>query len=134
MIDTAPEHSSGASLKTAVIILFHGSRAEGASDVVRRIISQVRERSGYALVEAAFLQHAKPTLVNAIQRCVELQAEKIVIVPFFLQLGMHVSADIPRVVDELRHGNPEIKIVLTEPVGSHPLLVDVVLDLAGIIK
>jgi len=121
-------------VKTAVIILFHGSKAEGASDVVQRITSQVRQRGGYDLVEAAFLQHAKPTLLNASQRCVELQAKKIVVVPFFVQMGTHVKADIPRLVAELRHGNPEIKIVLTEPIGSHPLLVDVVLDLVGIAK
>lgn len=59
--------------------------------------------------------------------CIQQRAKKIVIVPFFLQLGTHVTADIPQLVDELRHRHPEIEIALTEPVGSHPLLVDAAL-------
>lgn len=129
MIDTAPEHSCGVSVKTAVIILFHGSRAEGAGDVVRRITSEVRQRGGYDLVEEAFLRHAKPTLMDAIQRCVELQAEKIVIVPFFLQLGTHVTADIPGMVEEARKRYPQTTIDAADAVGLHPLMADIVLDL-----
>lgn len=130
MIDTAPVHLCGVSVKTAVIILFHGSRAEGAGDVVRRITSEVRQRGGYDLVEEAFLQHAKPALQDAIQRCVELQAEKVVIVPFFLQLGMHVTADIPAMVQEARERYRKTAIISTNAVGLHPLMVDIVLDLA----
>ena len=118
-------------MKTAVVILFHGSRAEGSATTVHRIITEVRRRGHYSLVEEAFLQHATPGLRESVRHCVKQHAKKIVIVPFFLQFGTHVTADIPLVVNELRSAHPEIEITLTEPVGSHPLLVDVVLDLAG---
>jgi sirohydrochlorin ferrochelatase len=134
MIDTAPVDVYGASVKTAVIILFHGSRAEGSDATVHRIIAEVRRRGHFGIVEEAFLQNATPDLREAIAFCIQQRAEKIVVVPFFLQLGTHVTADIPPLVDEIRHGYPEIEITLTEPVGSHPLLVDVILDLAAIVK
>jgi sirohydrochlorin ferrochelatase len=121
-------------VKTAVIILFHGSRAEGSDATVHRIVAEVRRRGHFGLVAEAFLQHATPGLREAIAHCIQQRAKKIVIVPFFLQLGTHVTADIPQLVDELRHGHPEIEIALTEPVGSHPLLVDAVLGLARIVK
>lgn len=121
-------------MKTAVIILFHGSRAEGSNATVHRIISEVRRRGHFDLVAEAFLQHATPGLRESIAFCIQQHAKKIVIVPFFLQLGTHVTADIPPLVNELRHGHPEIEIALTEPIGSHPLLVDAVLDLASLVK
>jgi sirohydrochlorin ferrochelatase len=121
-------------VKTAVIILFHGSRAEGSDATVHRIIAEVRRRGQFGIVQEAFLQHATPGLRESIAFCIKQHAEKIVIVPFFLQLGTHVTADIPPLVDGIRHSHPEIEIMLTEPVGSHPLLVDAVLDLAEIVK
>jgi sirohydrochlorin ferrochelatase len=121
----------GAFVKTAVIILFHGSRAKGSATAVHGIVAEVRRRGHFGIVVEAFLQHSNPGLSESLALCVQQHAKKIVIVPFFLQLGMHVTADIPLVVNELRSAHPEIEIALTEPVGSHPLLVDVVLDLAG---
>ena len=121
-------------MKRAVIILFHGSRAEGSGELVHRIITEVRRRGHFGIVAEAFLQNATPGLRESVSFCIQQHAEKIVVVPFFLQLGTHVTADIPLLVDEIRHGNPEIEIALTEPVGAHPLLVDVILDLATIVK
>ena len=119
-------------MKTAVIILFHGSKAEGSDAIVHRIIAEVRRRGHFDIVVEAFLQNSTPGLRESMAFCIQQRVEKIAIVPFFLQLGTHVTADIPLLVDEIRHGHPEIEITLTEPVGSHPLLVDVILDLATI--
>ncbi len=121
-------------MKTAVIILFHGSRAEGSDATVHRITAEVRRRGHFSIVAEAFLQHATPSLRESMALCVQQHANKVVIVPFFIQLGTHVTADIPQLVDEIRYRHPEIEIALTKPVGSHPLLVDAVLDLAGSVK
>jgi sirohydrochlorin ferrochelatase len=118
-------------VKTAVIILFHGSKVERAGETVRRIIHEVRRKGKYWIVEEAYLQHAKPGLRDAIQRCVQQGIGNIVIVPFFLQMGTHVTADIPLLVAEARKRYADLQITTTEAVGSHPLMVDIVLDLAG---
>ena len=99
MIDTAPVYLNGASVKTAVIILFHGSRAEGSGATVHRITAEVRRRGHFGIVATAFLQNVTPDLRESIAFCIQQGAEKIVIVPFFLQLGGHVTADIPLLVD-----------------------------------
>jgi sirohydrochlorin ferrochelatase len=118
-------------VKTAVIILFHGSKVERAGETVRRIIHEVRRKGKYWIVEEAYLQHAKPGLRDAIQRCVQQGIGNIVIVPFFLQMGTHVTADIPLLVAEARKRYADLQITTTEAVGSHPLMVDIVMDLAG---
>ena len=118
-------------MKTAVIILFHGSRAERAGDTVRRIIHEVRRKGKYRIVEEAFLQHAKPGLMDAIKHCVQQGVDNIAIVPFFLQMGTHVTADIPLLVAEAKKHYAGLQISTTDAVGSHPLMIDIVLDLAG---
>jgi sirohydrochlorin ferrochelatase len=121
-------------VKTAVIILFHGSKAEGSDAIVHRITTEVRRRGKFTLVIAAFLQHAKPDIRESIAFCSEQRVNKIVVVPFFLQLGTHVTDHIPALVGKLRAGYPNIEIVVTDAVGSHPLLVDAVVDLAEKVK
>ncbi len=118
-------------MNTALIVLFHGSRAEGSGKIVRRIISEVRRRGEYEIVEGAFLRHAQPGLMDVIQHCVQRHAGEIVIVPFFLQTGMHVTADIPALVEEARKRYPRLRISMTDAVGSHSRMIDIVLDLAG---
>ena len=70
-------------MRTAVIILFHGSRAEGADETAQRIAADVGRRGNFGVVTAAFLQHVKPDLMEAVHACVRQGAGKIVVVPFF---------------------------------------------------
>jgi sirohydrochlorin ferrochelatase len=116
-------------VKTCVIILFHGSRAEGAAEAVRDIIAEVRQRNVTDMVAEAFLQQGKPGLLEVVQGCVKQHAGKIVIVPFFLQMGTHVTSDVPAVVKEAKRLYPHVEILLTKAVGAHPGMADIVIDL-----
>jgi len=69
--------------------------------------------------------------MTSIQKCVQHHVERIVIVPFFLQLGMHVTADIPVLVEAARKHYPGLTIDVTDAVGSHPLMTEIVIDLVG---
>jgi len=119
----------GATVKTAVIILFHGSRAVGAGEIARKIAAKVGTQGRFVFVTAAFLQHLTPNLVEAVEVCVQQGAGKIVVVPFFLQLGMHVNADIPLLLDQAKKRYPDLRIVTTEAVGSHPQMAEIVVNL-----
>jgi sirohydrochlorin ferrochelatase len=116
-------------VKTGVIILFHGSRAKGSDEAVRRIIGEVRRRGGYDVLEEAYLQHASPALGEAIESCIRQHAGKIVIVPFFMQFGAHVTKDVPPLVEKAKKQHPGIEIVVTDYVGAHPLMAKIVVDL-----
>lgn len=116
-------------MKTAVIILGHGSRGEGAGDVLPRIVAEVKRLGGFEIVEHAFLQYVQPALDEALRRCVEAKAERIVIVPFFMQAGAHVTQDIPTLADSGRKRYPGIDIIVTNFAGAHPLMANIVVDL-----
>jgi sirohydrochlorin ferrochelatase len=116
-------------MKTAVIILGHGSRSGGADETIRRVAAMVKESCRHEIVEHAFLQYAPPTPRNALESCVRQMAKKIVIVPYFTQPGAHVTRDIPELVDKARKQHPDLDITVTDCVGAHPLMAKIVQDL-----
>ncbi len=118
-------------MKSAVIILGHGSRSAGADKAVRRIAAEVKKRGGHEVVEHAFLQHTPPGLMETIEACARQNAGRIVIVPFFMQPGAHVTRDIPALIDQARKNHPGVEMLMTDFVGSHPLMAEIVMDLIG---
>lgn len=116
-------------MKTAVIILGHGSKSKGADGTVQKIAAEVKNLAGYDIVEHAFLQYIKPTLKDACESCIRKKAGKIIIVPFFMQPGMHVTRNIPELVEKIKKLHPGIDIVVTDYTGAHPLMPKIVEDL-----
>jgi sirohydrochlorin ferrochelatase len=119
----------GGAVKTAVIILFHGSREERAAEAADRIVAAVTARGGYDVIERAFLQYAQPDLPAAVERCVQQGAGRIVVVPFFMQTGTHVTSDVPRVLREFCARHPGVTVAVSDAVGTHPLMAEIVADL-----
>jgi sirohydrochlorin ferrochelatase len=115
-------------VKTAVIILGHGSRGNGNDAALRRMAEEIK-RTGGEIVEYAFLQYAEPTVDVALDRCIEQGAKEIVIVPFFMQAGAHVMRDVPAFLDKARMQHPKLVIRATDHVGAHPLMTRIVMDL-----
>ena len=117
-------------MKKALIILAHGSRHADADSTVRGIAEGVRGRSDFDIVAHAFLQHSRPGPEEVLDQCVAEGAEHIVIVPFFLQPGAHVLADIPALVEQARSRYAGVTFGVTDLVGAHPLLETIVIELA----
>lgn len=116
-------------MKTAIVILGHGSRSEGAEESIRQVTARIRNKGSYEIVMHAFLQHASPRFSDALEDCVRLQVAKVIVVPFFMQSGAHVSADIPELVRAVKKKHPHLNVVVTDYVGGHPLMIDIITDL-----
>ncbi len=116
-------------MKTAVIILGHGSRSGRADEQIKHVAAQVRKSFGSAIVEHAFLQYMKPGAEEVLEQCVRLGARKIVIVPFFLQPGTHVIKHVPELLERTKKLYPDVDVRVTDFAGSHPLMIDIVLSL-----
>jgi len=112
---------------TALILIDHGSRLDEANKLIERIAERIRERGRFSIVEIAHMEIAEPTLDRAFTRCVERGAKRIVIVPYFLASGNHVTNDIPRLAAEAAAKHAGIEWKLAEPLGLDERLVDVVL-------
>ncbi|APG25021.1 MAG: CbiX/SirB N-terminal domain-containing protein [Syntrophotalea acetylenica] len=111
----------------AVVIVGHGSRRPQAADVLRKVAIQVRQRlSGATRVDVAFLEHGSPSFSAALASCYAAGERRLVIIPFFLLPGMHVTADLPAAIASARRRYPELQIVQAEFLGGHPALGEVV--------
>ena len=115
---------------TAITVFGHGSSVESANQAVRDFTVQLGSRGGFPLIEPSFLELGQPDLPEAVRRLVERGATRIIVIPYFLTLGIHLKRDLPRIVAELRLIYSGIDIEITEPMDGHPALVDVLLDRA----
>ena len=117
-------------MKTAIIVFAHGSSVESANDAVRAVTRQIAQTGGFALTETAFLELAQPDLPSAVERVRSAGAGRIIVVPYFLTLGIHLRRDLPRIVEELSRQHEGVNIEVTDPLDGHPALVRIVLERA----
>ncbi|MBC7925726.1 MAG: CbiX/SirB N-terminal domain-containing protein [Bryobacteraceae bacterium] len=115
---------------TAIVVFAHGSSVESANEGVRRMSAEMAARGGFPLVETAFLEMGKPDLPGAVACMCAGGAKHILVVPFFLTLGIHLRRDLPGIVDELLRIHTGITIEVTDPLEGHPALVDVMVGRA----
>lgn len=85
---------------------------------------------GYEIFETAFLDAAQPDLREAVARLVPQGVTRIIVLPYFLTLGIHLKRDLPRIVDELLGIHTGVEIIVTEPLDGHPALKEILLDRA----
>jgi len=115
-------------VKRAVLIVDHGSRREEANAQLEAIAERVRARLPECLVETAHLDVVPPDIGQGIDACVAAGAEEVVVHPYFLAPGRHTREDIPRFVAAAAARHPDVRVRVTEPLGLHDKLVDVVLE------
>lgn len=117
----------------ALLVVAHGSRREASNAEVRRLCERTRKEDGegFDLVEAAFLELAEPSIGEGIARCVERGATEIVVLPYFLSAGRHVTQDVPAEVERARRRHPHTAIRLAPHLGAAPALAQLVVQLAG---
>lgn len=114
---------------TGIVVFAHGSTVESANEAVRAVAAELATRGGYALVETAFLD-VQPDLAVAVDRLAARGAARIVVIPYFLTLGIHLQRDLPRIVAGLSRIHHNMEIQVTPPLDGHPVLCDILLDRA----
>ncbi|MBI2955171.1 MAG: cobalt-precorrin-5B (C(1))-methyltransferase [Chloroflexi bacterium] len=114
--------------KTAVLLVGHGSRAEGANDGIYEVVAFIRRETGYKIVEVGFMQLCAPTIEASMEVCIEQGATRIIILPYFLHLGVHMKQDLPLLTEELRNQHPEVEVIFGKHIGFHPKLAEIVIQ------
>ena len=113
----------------AILLISHGSKSEKAREEVVQLTQKLKETSGYSIAEHSFLDVNQPTISDGIIRCVEQGATEIIVLLNFLNSGNHVLKDIPEIIDEAKIRYPDVIFHLTEPIGQHPKIPELFLDL-----
>jgi sirohydrochlorin ferrochelatase len=124
------EEPNGSCPGTALLLIAHGSREGNANADLSYLAEQLRSHSRYRIVEASFLELAEPNIEQGAQACVVKGAKRVLLLPYFLSAGVHVSRDLTQACRELARHYPHVEFRLAEPLGRHPLLVQVLLERA----
>ena len=107
-------------MRTGIIVFGHGSSVESANDAVRAVAADAARDGEWDLYETAFLDFP-PQLGEAVAKLSAAGAEEILVVPYFLTLGIHLQRDLPKLVAELSAAN-HVTIRVTPPLDGHPAL------------
>ena len=114
---------------TAIIVFAHGSAVPEANMEVARLAEEVGKRAG-CQSRVAFLEMAQPDLASAVAESVAAGARRIVVVPYFLTMGVHVRRDLPRLIAEQQARYPEVDLLAGQSLEGHPGMAEVLLGRA----
>jgi len=117
--------------QTAVLIIAHGSRHDEANADTFHVIAGLRQRGCYRVIEAAFLELAQPTIAESAGACVRQGATRVIMLPYFLSAGVHVERDLRAHCEQLAQQFPGVDFYLAQPLGRHPLLLEIVAERLG---
>ncbi len=106
------------SIKTGVIVLAHGSKVRTGNEGLFRIVEMLRAMGKWDMVEAGFLQLAKPGLTEVVEDLTGRGAERVVVMPLLLFSGNHVLKDIPEEIDNEREKYPEVEFCYAKNIGA----------------
>jgi len=115
-------------MKTAILLMGHGSRVAEANQALHAIAEMVKQQTGCPIVEVAFRELHDPNIQRGIDACVAQGADRILLYPYFLFAGAHVLEDLPAEVDAAKQRHAGLEMVLGKPLGVHPKLAEVVCD------
>ncbi len=104
-----------------IILVGHGSPRKDANlmEVVGGMLhAMLHPGCAHSCVRACYLQFGQPDVGRAIDDAVkELNPRRIIIHPYFLNSGMHVTKDIPEMIDKARARHRGVDFIYTEPLG-----------------
>jgi sirohydrochlorin ferrochelatase len=110
----------------ALLLIAHGSRRAEANADLEHVATQMRARGTFDMIVCSYLELTEPGIIAGGEECVRVGAMRVVMLPYFLSPGVHVREDLTEARDELTKRHPGTEFILAEPLGRHPLLIDIV--------
>jgi sirohydrochlorin ferrochelatase len=114
-------------VNTGIVIFAHGSSVPAANEAVCAVAKAVANAGGFHPVETAFLE-ARPNLAETVAKLAGSGIRRILVVPYFLTLGIHLQRDLPAIIAQLEAQHAGLKIEVTPPLDRHPALTEIVID------
>jgi precorrin-8X/cobalt-precorrin-8 methylmutase len=116
------------SIKTGVIVLAHGSNVRTGNEGLFTIVEMLRAMGKWDMVEAGFLQLAKPGLTEVVEVLIGRGAKRVVVMPLLLFSGNHVLKDIPEEIDIERKKFSEVEFCYAKNIGADERIAMIVAD------
>lgn len=118
-------------MKTAILMMAHGSRISEANDAAREVAAMVREMTGFEIVEVSFREMHEPNIQSGIDACVTRGAQRILLMPYFLFMGAHVLHDLPEEIEMAQKRHPGLVMEMGGHLGAHRKLAEIEVERIG---
>jgi len=104
----------------SLIIVAHGSRLAEANQEVAALTANIERNAPteYSSIRFAFLEFTSPAIKEQIKELVDMGNSEIVIFPYFLSAGKHVTTDLPNELQNAKKQYPQVRFVLKNHLGS----------------
>lgn len=116
-----------------LIIAAHGSRKASSNKEVEALAKRLKNKltGRFDTVVHAFLQFADPLLAPTLERLAKQKPSQMVVFPFFIGAGSHITEDIPELVEKIKTNFPDIDLKLTRHLGAIGSIEDVIINEVG---
>ena len=98
----------------------HISMLQEDYTMYRRFFACCRSHTRRRKVEIAHMELAEPSIGAAVAKCASEGYKRVVVAPYFLSRGRHITSDIPAMVAEAQRAHPEVSCVIADPIGTPP--------------
>lgn len=112
---------------TGILLFAHGSPVEEANRGVRDLAGKIEAAGPYRYVRAAFLDGGQPDLLGGVMEAAEAGLERLIVIPYFLTVGLHLRRDLPKLVAAAKEKHPNFKISVGQSLEGHPLMPAIIL-------
>jgi sirohydrochlorin ferrochelatase len=100
-----------------------------ANDAVRVVAADAARQGGWEIYETAFLE-ASPLLKDAVASLASRGVVSVVVLPYFLTLGIHLKRDLPSLVEGLSK-EFGVSIRIAPPLDGHAALSQILVERAA---
>ena len=111
-----------------VVLIGHGSLHSDSGASMIRLAARLRERGVAPIAEAGFLNFSRPTIAEAVAKCVCAGATSVTVQPYFLIDGVYVQQDLPGDIAKVAAQFPQLTIRVAPCLGFHEKLAAIALE------
>ena len=108
--------------QVGILICGHGSRNKLAVAEFKELTSHIQKRYPTTIVEYGFLEFAKPSLTEALDKLKSNSIKKVIAIPAMLFAAGHVKNDIPSLLMNYSN-NSDIEIIYGRELGINNLMI-----------
>lgn len=110
-----------------ILVIGHGSSMQYNQEFIEKMGNMLSESMPGAIVKVGFMCKNSPTVEEALDGFSGCGVDGIVVLPMFLEKGVHVMEDIPGILglkDGRKYGMYKgMKVIYADPLGADELLV-----------
>ena len=109
----------------AIILLGHGSRVPEAGKDMEEAARILKDKYDFEMVVSCHMSRLGPHLPETLAKCVSDGATEVIVIPYFLNQGLHIRLDVPEMLQAEAEKYPDLRLVYGKPLGFDPLFVDI---------